>query len=79
MSVWIITPSPAPEEMPRMKGSASGFRSNAWSMTPLIASTTGANVIGLGLGTLFRFWSYRRWVFPEDAEAADEAAISTSA
>ena len=21
-------------------------------------------VIGLGLGTLFRFWSYRRWVFP---------------
>jgi hypothetical protein len=24
-----------------------------------------ANVIGLALGTMFRFWSYRRWVFPE--------------
>jgi hypothetical protein len=24
-----------------------------------------ANVVGLGLGTAFRFWSYRRWVFPE--------------
>jgi putative flippase GtrA len=23
-----------------------------------------ANVIGLGLGTIFRFWSYRTWVFP---------------
>jgi putative flippase GtrA len=21
------------------------------------------NIIGIGLGTLFRFWSYRRWVF----------------
>jgi putative flippase GtrA len=36
--------------------------------TPL-ADNISANVIGLGLGTLFRFWSYRRWVFlevPED-------------
>jgi putative flippase GtrA len=23
-----------------------------------------ANVVGLGLGTIFRFWAYRRWVFP---------------
>ena len=44
-----------------------------------IADNISANVIGLGLGTLFRFWSYRRWVFPEDAEAADEAAVATSA
>ena len=44
-----------------------------------IADNISANVIGLGLGTLFRFWSYRRWVFPEDTEAADEAAIATSA
>ena len=44
-----------------------------------IADNISANVIGLGLGTLFRFWSYRRWVFPEDVEAADEAAISTTA
>jgi putative flippase GtrA len=29
-----------------------------------LANNISANVIGLGLGTLFRFWSYRRWVFP---------------
>ncbi|WP_341351721.1 hypothetical protein [Streptosporangium minutum] len=22
-----------------------------------------ANLIGIGLGTLFRFWSYKKWVF----------------
>ncbi len=27
-----------------------------------------ANAIGIGLGTLFRFWSYRRWVFREIAK-----------
>ncbi|PZM94481.1 MAG: polysaccharide synthesis protein GtrA [Actinobacteria bacterium] len=30
--------------------------------TPL-ADNISANVIGVGLGTLFRFWSYRRFVF----------------
>jgi putative flippase GtrA len=39
--------------------------------TPL-ADNISANVIGLGLGTLFRFWSYRKWVFP--AIPADELA-----
>ena len=32
---------------------------------------------GLGLGTLFRFWTYRKWVFPEipsDDEAERELA-----
>ncbi len=29
-----------------------------------LADNISANVIGIGLGTLFRFWSYRRWVFP---------------
>jgi putative flippase GtrA len=39
-----------------------------------------ALLLGIGLGTLFRFWSYRRWVFlaralpGPDAEAAGEAA-----
>ncbi len=28
------------------------------------ADNISANVIGLGLGTMFRWWSYRRWVFP---------------
>ena len=29
-----------------------------------LADNVSANVIGIALGTLFRFWSYRRWVFP---------------
>ncbi|NUR85743.1 MAG: GtrA family protein [Nonomuraea sp.] len=27
-----------------------------------------ANFIGIGLGTLFRYWSYKRWVFLEATE-----------
>ena len=30
-----------------------------------LADNLSANVIGLGLGTIFRFWSYRKYVFPE--------------
>ena len=30
----------------------------------LLADNVSANIIGVGLGTLFRFWSYRKWVFP---------------
>ena len=29
-----------------------------------LADNISANIIGVGLGTAFRFWSYRRWVFP---------------
>lgn len=29
-----------------------------------VADNIAANVVGLGLGTAFRFWSYRQWVFP---------------
>jgi len=29
-----------------------------------LSDNISANVIGVGIGTLFRFWSYRRWVFP---------------
>ncbi len=32
--------------------------------TSALADNLSANVIGLGLGTMFRFWSYRKWVFP---------------
>jgi putative flippase GtrA len=32
--------------------------------TSRLADNIAANVIGLGLGTAFRFWSYRRYVFP---------------
>jgi putative flippase GtrA len=30
-----------------------------------LADNLSANGVGLVLGTLFRFWAYRRWVFPE--------------
>ena len=32
----------------------------------VLADNISANVIGLGLGTVFRFWSYRKWVFPAE-------------
>lgn len=38
-----------------------------------LADNISANVVGLILGTLFRFWSYRTFVFPEvPADPADE-------
>jgi putative flippase GtrA len=55
------------------------FSHYALGLTSALADNISANVVGIALGTMFRFWSYRRWVFPDDAEAADEAAIATSA
>jgi putative flippase GtrA len=54
------------------------FSHYALGLTSPLADNISANVVGLGLGTMFRFWSYRRWVFPEDVSAADDAAIHTS-
>jgi putative flippase GtrA len=34
-----------------------------FGFTSTVASNIAKNVIGLGLGTAFRFWSYRTWVF----------------
>ncbi|MDP2014193.1 MAG: GtrA family protein, partial [Actinomycetota bacterium] len=51
-------------------------------LTSALADNLSANVIGLGLGTLFRFWSYRKWVFPAvpnqpgDQELAERDAAS---
>jgi putative flippase GtrA len=38
--------------------------------TSALADNISANVVGLVLGTAFRFWSYRRWVFPQSPEDA---------
>jgi putative flippase GtrA len=32
----------------------------------VVAMNVAANVVGLGLATCFRFYGYRRWVFPSD-------------
>ncbi|MER7413184.1 MULTISPECIES: GtrA family protein [Streptomyces] len=42
--------------------------------TSPLADNIAKNVIGLGLGTLFRFWSYRTWVFrAKGAKGADRS------
>lgn len=40
-----------------------------------LADNVSANVVGLALGTLFRFWSYRRWVFTEHPEPERVAVV----
>jgi putative flippase GtrA len=36
-----------------------------------LADNISANVVGLGLGTMFRFWSYRKFVFPAIPDGAE--------
>lgn len=50
------------------------FSHYALGLHSQLADNIAANVVGLGLGTLFRFWSYRRWVFPE---FDDDSALAT--
>ena len=38
-----------------------------------LADNLSANVVGLAAGTLFRFWSYRRWVFPVEGRRPETA------
>ena len=56
------------------------FSHYALGLTSALVDNISANVIGLGLGTLFRFWSYRKWVFPAipdaDRELAERDAIT---
>lgn len=40
-----------------------GFTVYILGLTGPLAYNISANVVGLGLGSLFRFWSYKRWVF----------------
>jgi putative flippase GtrA len=57
---------------------------NYSSLTVSVANFISANIIGTALGMAFRFWAYRKWVFPEEltphpeilaAEAAAQAAV----
>ncbi|MFP5218307.1 MAG: GtrA family protein [Actinomycetes bacterium] len=61
-----------------------GFGYYVLDMRSTLASNIWGNVIGTGLGTAFRFWSYRRylWVHPaavvtaaEDGDVAAAAAV----
>ncbi len=42
--------------------------------TSRLSDNIAANVVGLVLGTAFRFWSYRRFVFPELREESEGRA-----
>ncbi|MFG3435911.1 GtrA family protein [Nonomuraea sp. NPDC047897] len=44
-----------------------GFTRYTLGLSDLL-SLNIANIIGVGLGTLFRFWSYKKWVFLEATE-----------
>lgn len=37
-----------------------------------LADNISANVIGLVLGTSFRFWGYHNWVFPNDVSSVEQ-------
>jgi putative flippase GtrA len=42
-----------------------------------LADNISANIIGVAFGTLFRFWAYRRWVFPAVEEEPKVSGSST--
>ena len=46
--------------------------------TSLLADNIAGNIIGTGLGTLFRFWSYRKWVFT-DVSATPTVTVTAPA
>lgn len=55
------------------------FSHYALGLTSPLADNISANVVGLVLGTLFRFWSYRKFVFPAvDDDEAEEAIAASS-
>ncbi len=54
------------------------FTHYALGFDSIIADNISANVIGLALGTIFRFWSYRKWVFPDTAEVSDREIAQLS-
>ena len=45
-------------------------------LTSALADNLSANVVGLVLGTAFRFWAYRRFVFPAETVHEPPAVVS---
>jgi putative flippase GtrA len=50
-----------------------GFGYYVLDQRSALASNIWGNLIGTGLGTIFRFWAYKKWVFlhPEDPKVLD--------
>jgi len=53
-----------------------GFAKYILHLDGVLALNLFGNVLGTGLGTVFRFWAYKKWVFlhPEDPRAVARAA-----
>lgn len=51
-----------------------GFGYYVLDMRSALASNFWGNVVGTGMGTLFRFWSYRRFVWIAPAQVEEAAA-----
>jgi hypothetical protein len=51
-----------------------------FGFTSKLADNISGNLIGIGLGTLFRFWAYRTFVFTEliDSDGRDRAAADAA-
>ncbi len=49
-----------------------GFANYVLNLHSVLELNLAGNVVGTGLGTIFRFWAYKRWVFlhPDDPKAA---------
>jgi putative flippase GtrA len=52
-----------------------GFSHYVLGQTSALADNIAGNFIGLGLGTLFRFWAYRRFVFTGEAGFTEELGV----
>lgn len=50
-----------------------GFGYYVLDQRSALASNIWGNLVGTGLGTVFRFWAYKKWVFlhPEDPKVLD--------
>ncbi|GAB3988155.1 GtrA family protein [Nocardioides marmoraquaticus] len=51
-----------------------GLSTYVLGLDSVVAENVSSNVVGLGLGTLFRFWAYARWVFPPTTDEPASAA-----
>lgn len=55
------------------------FSHYALGFTSVFADNLSANIIGLFFSVIFRFWAYRKWVFPEDlCDVTDEELLRMS-
>lgn len=48
------------------------FSHYALGLTSAAADNVSANIVGTGLGTVFRFWAYRRFIFRPLPQLVDE-------